>query len=193
MSHVLNVVEIFESIQGEGANTGLSCVFIRLAGCNQRCPFCDTEWCAGTEMSVRDILEYISKFSSDTIIWTGGEPTLQLTDEILDYFASYRNHIETNGSNPVPYGIDYVTVSPKVSPELLRDNFSYISEIRLAVAAGDAIPAIEDLPFAGNYYLSPIFDGDSLNKQNLDYCFKLIRENPKWKLSIQLHKLLKIR
>ena len=99
---ILNVVEIFKSIQGEGANAGRSAVFVRLACCNMSCWYCDTNWSESHEMSVSGILEEVNKLSSpddypnNLLIWTGGEPTLQLTDEILESFKDYYNCIETN-------------------------------------------------------------------------------------------------
>jgi 7-carboxy-7-deazaguanine synthase len=192
MNQILKVVEIFQSIQGEGANAGLSCVFIRLAGCNAACSFCDTEWKEGKDMSIREILEEVRKFNSTAIVWTGGEPMLQLDGDILGYFAEYKNCIETNGSYSVPEEIDYISVSPKFPERVIRSNFDFVDEIRYALAAGDPIPNMDKLPQANNYYLSPIFDGAELNQGNLEYCLNVIKENPKWKLSIQIHKLLKV-
>ena len=85
----LNVVEIFKSIQGEGANAGKAAVFVRLAGCNKSCWYCDTNWSVSTKMTVQEVLEQVIELSNPEeyphhlLIWTGGEPTLQLTDEIL--------------------------------------------------------------------------------------------------------------
>ena len=89
----INVVEIFRSIQGEGANVGTDATFIRLTGCNCNCSFCDTDYDKRTEYTVEALLKKVKKLGSKNIIWTGGEPTLQLTEEILDYFADYYNCI----------------------------------------------------------------------------------------------------
>ena len=79
----MKVIEIFESIQGEGGRRGQLSIFIRLADCNLNCSFCDTDWKGGEEMSIKEILQDIKHFKSRWIIWTGGEPTLQLTEEIV--------------------------------------------------------------------------------------------------------------
>jgi organic radical activating enzyme len=194
----LKVVEIFYSIQGEGANTGMPAIFIRLAGCNMNCWYCDTAWYRYTEMSVSDIQESIKQYHCNNIIWTGGEPTLQLTDEILSHFGGYYHCIETNGTNPVPSEIDYISCSPKVDPDVLKKNFQFIDEIRYPLSKGDSLPAIEELPSAKNYYVSPLFMGNEnermeLSQENLDYCMDYIKYNSGWKLSIQLHKLLNIK
>jgi len=186
----LKINEIFYSVQGEGANAGMPAVFVRLSGCNLKCKFCDTSHERYKEFDIAELEKRISKFKCRNIIWTGGEPTLQLTADILKYFVKYYNCIETNGSNPVPEGVDYITCSPKVGIEVLNLNFpAGVHEIRYPVGVDDAVPDIEMLPPAKYYYVSPI----DVIKENTDYCLKLIKRNPRWRLSVQIHKLLKIR
>jgi len=200
---VLNVVEIFRSIQGEGANAGKAATFIRLAGCNMNCWYCDTDWKQSKKMKVLEVLEELKQFSSadnhsnNLLVWTGGEPTLELTDEILELFQNYYNCIETNGTNPVPDKIDYISCSPKVSPEVLRKNFKRVNEFRYPIEAGDILPDISELPFADNYFISPIFLGEEKKRfqlidENIAYSINYIKNNPQWRLSLQLHKLLNI-
>ena len=203
LEKTLKIVEIFHSIQGEGANAGRSAVFVRLAGCNENCWFCDTDWSKYTEMKVGEVLEEVKKFVkpenySDTLlIWTGGEPTLQLTDAILEHFTEFYNCIETNGTNPVPSNIQYISCSPKVKPEILRKNFTRVNEFRYPVEAGDLLPEIAELPVADHYFISPLFVGDEKkrfekNNENISYSINYIKENPQWQLSLQIHKLLNI-
>ena len=193
----LQVVEIFHSIQGEGANTGMSAIFIRLAGCNKRCSFCDTDFDTYREYNLEEILQHIQKYKCRNIIWTGGEPTLQLTEEILSHFDGYYNCIETNGSRPVPKGIDYISCSPKVGLKQLNEVLTEVDEIRFACELRTQIPAIESLPKAKHYFLSPIFEGEPADKmqfsrQNLNKCLEEIHRDNRWRLSIQLHKFLQI-
>ena len=199
----LNVVEIFQSIQGEGANVGRSAIFIRLSGCNKACWYCDTDWSKGDSMSVSQILDEVKKYSksdeypNNLIIWTGGEPTLQLTNEVLDYFSEYYNCIETNGTNPVPSKIQYISCSPKVSPEILKVNFERVNELRYPISVGDLLPDISELPEADNYFVSPVFLGEEKRRfqqvdENVKYAIDFVSMNPKWRLSLQLHKLLNI-
>ena len=82
----LNVNEIFYSLQGEGGRTGQASIFIRLAKCNLTCSFCDTDFERGVKMTLDEVLREIGQYGCKWIIWTGGEPTLQLTDDIVAFF-----------------------------------------------------------------------------------------------------------
>lgn len=201
---VLKVVEIFHSVQGEGANTGKSAVFVRLSHCNKNCWFCDTDWSVGTEMTVTEVLAEVKSLSKpddyphNLLIWTGGEPTLQLTDEVLEHFSGYYNCIETNGTKPVPSLIQYISCSPKVSPEILRKNFKQVNEFRYPVGVGETLPDISELPPAGNYFVSPLFIGQEkkrfeISSENVEYCIEYVKNHPRWRLSLQTHKFLNIR
>jgi len=192
----MKVAEIFYSLQGEGANMGKPAIFIRLAGCNKDCWFCDTNWKNGIEMSIAEILQKIEKYPAKMIIWTGGEPTLQLSNEILHHFTHYYNCIETNGTNPVPSKIDYIACSPKVDVEILHKNFDFVNEFRFPYykEIENTLPKIADLPKANNYFLSPILFGNDIfakkNRENVISSIDFIKKNPQWRLSVQTHKLL---
>lgn len=190
----LTVNEIFYSLQGEGGRAGEASVFIRLSRCNLACGFCDTDFADGKEMSVQQILDEIGRFGCRWIIWTGGEPTLQLTDEIVAFFKSkgFMQAIETNGTRRVPVGIDYITCSPKQNFEKIKTIIPEVDELRFPVANGDELPEITILPKSKKYLLSPIFDGQRVIKQNVDYCVGYIKRNPRWALSLQIHKLIGI-
>lgn len=193
----LNVVEIFYSIQGEGGNVGKPAIFVRLAGCNENCWFCDTNWSQGVNMTIKEILNAVKLYPSNMIIWTGGEPTLQLTDEVLEHFPNYFHCIETNGTNPVPSKIDYIACSPKVSPSMLHQNFQFVDEFRYPLSVGEIPPSIDELPRAANYFVSPIFEGEekkrfSMSSENLHYCLDFVKQHPEWRLSVQLHKLIHV-
>jgi organic radical activating enzyme len=196
-TETLKVVEIFYSIQGEGANFGKAAIFVRLSDCNMRCWYCDTDWRRGTVMTLKEVKQAIQSYPCKMIIWTGGEPTLQLTDDILSFFDGYYHCIETNGTNKVPSGIDYISCSPKVSTETLRANFQAVDEFRYPIGSGDIPPLLSELPPATNYFVSPIFLGAEqerfdLNSENVNYCIDFVKQHPEWRLSMQMHKLLKI-
>ncbi|NDV78726.1 7-carboxy-7-deazaguanine synthase QueE [Dysgonomonas sp. 511] len=190
----LNVNEIFYSLQGEGGRMGEPSIFIRLTKCNLACSFCDTDFASGCDMALEEILNTIKAYPCKWIIWTGGEPTIQLRDEHLSFFKEngYWQAIETNGTRKVPSLIDYISCSPKQDYPGIKARIPKADEIRIPVAAGDDIPDISAFPEADNYYLSPIFDGNGINQQNVDYCVEFIKENPQWRLSLQIHKLIHI-
>lgn len=194
------IKEIFYSLQGEGINTGRAAIFVRLSKCNLRCSFCDTDFDDGAEMTLAEIHDAIKDYPSQFIIWTGGEPTLQLTEEDLAYFRvlGYEQAIETNGTRRPPRGLDYITCSPK--PEAMKrlhESFpNGVSEFRFPISAeGDLPPAIEDLPLAKAYLVSPIFVGEGMSELDapaLERCIAFVKANPRWRLSLQTHKLINI-
>ena len=189
----LKVKEIFYSLQGEGGRQGAASIFIRLSGCNLTCDFCDTDFSGGEEMSPEQILLYINQFPCRWIIWTGGEPTLQLTDECLLFFkrAGYRQAIESNGYNPLSKLLDYSVISPKGAVDYVKIINPRVNEVRLPVRLNDCIPPIEVLPKADHYFLSPIFtENPAETKANINYCIHQVKQNPKWRLSLQIHKLI---
>lgn len=203
INQLLTVRELFYSLQGEGARCGEPSVFIRLAHCNKNCWFCDTDWSWGEPRPIHDILEEIDQYRPfcNWIIWTGGEPTIQLTEHIVKVFrlAGWKQAIETNGTNPVPDGIDFISCSPKTGYQNLQQNFpNGVSEFRYVIQANDEVPDVSRLPKAQHYYLSPIFEGEEQKRfeykpENVSRCIELVKENPPWKLSLQTHKITGIR
>lgn len=187
------VNEIFYSLQGEGIRAGVASIFIRLAKCDLTCGFCDTEFESGKELSTFELYQKIRQFPCKEIVWTGGEPLLQLTEKEIAYFKGlgYYQCIETNGNNKPPSNIDFITLSPKVAEHVLEKNFSKVNEIKFVRHKGQlSVP--ETKIIADYYFLSPMFNGNQVDMENLNHCINLIKENPKWRLSIQLHKFLKI-
>lgn len=191
----LKVKEIFYSLQGEGGRQGEASIFIRLSGCNLKCDFCDTDFSGGEMLELTRILSVIRKFPCQWIIWTGGEPALQLTGETVAFFKreGYFQAIESNGHYPLPDMLDYTAVSPKGNPDYVRKINPAVDEIRLPVRKGDAIPDFERLPEAKYYFLSPVFTDDMLaTKENINYCVEQIKRLTGWRLSLQIHKLIAI-
>lgn len=193
MSLMIN--EIFYSLQGEGGRTGEASLFIRLSGCNLACGFCDTGFEFGKSMTLDEIHAEISPYPGRWIIWTGGEPTLQLNEETVAFFKDkgYRQAIETNGTRRVPAGIDYIACSPKKQFGKIRALIPEVDELRFPMAKGDPLPDVSILPRTKRYLLSPVFDGMNVIPENVDYCVELIKQNPQWGLSLQVHKLIGIR
>ncbi len=191
----LRVNEIFYSLQGEGARKGSPDIFIRLAHCNLTCSFCDTEFESFRELTVAKLLQECKQFPSKSIVFTGGEPLLQLTGEVVKAFkkAGYYLAVETNGTLTPPKGLDWITVSPKIAEHVLAQKFKgvHIHELKYVRNKSQGIP--KPTVEADYYYISPEFDGEYPNQANINHCIRLVKKHPQWKLSIQEHKLLKIR
>tara|TARA_R100000664_G_C2740887_1_gene129391 strand:+ start:839 stop:1438 length:600 start_codon:yes stop_codon:yes gene_type:complete len=195
----MKISEIFYSLQGEGARTGTPTIFIRTSGCKAKFACyklgirCDTEFESGKEMSIDEILQWIENNANDCkeITWTGGEPTDQLTEEIVKIFKDkgYYQAIETSGLNKVPEGIDFICISPKVAEHVIKKNFrdTIIDELRYVRHKGQDIP--QPMIKARHYWISPHSDGFTINGENLQHCINLTLKNPKWKLSVQNHKI----
>ncbi len=184
MKKTYKVNEIFYSLQGEGYYTGTPAVFLRFSGCNRRCAFCDTDFADGRMMDSNEIVAEISRFPARHLVVTGGEPTLQLDSELINAIKAARFfiQIETNGSNPVPTGVDWVTCSPKDAPWQI----GRIDELKIVYQGQDVEQIAELLP-AARHYLQPC---SGLNTaETIDY----ILSHPRWRLSLQTHKLIDIR
>jgi len=193
------VNEIFYSLQGEGVRAGTANLFLRLARCNIACTVeshgfdCDTEFESGRPLGAEEIVAELRALAPGCgwVVLTGGEPALQVDRELVDglHAAGYRLAIETNGSRELPPGIDWITVSPKVAEHAIRQRTAH--EVKYVRGHGQAIPAT--VVEAEHYLISPAFDGDQVDRRALDWCIRLVRENPGWRLSVQQHKLWQVR
>ena len=206
------VKEIFYTLQGEGANAGTPAVFCRFAGCNlwsgreqdragAACKFCDTEFVGtdgpgGGRFETADSLSEAIRAawpadagSSRFVVCTGGEPLLQLDDGLVEslHARGFRVAVETNGTQAVPRGVDWVCVSPKAGATLRVERGN---ELKLVFPQPGAEPErFERLQFE-NFFLQPM-DGPARaanTRLAVDYCLA----HPRWRLSLQIHKLVGI-
>ena len=213
----MRVNETFISLQGEGHFTGTPAFFLRLSGCNLRCPFCDTKHQSFSEMSEEEIVAEASRHLPRHIVITGGEPALQLTQSLVDklHQAGFFIQIETNGTLPLPKGIDWVTCSPKALKVLSNSQTLSnsplkgekpgkglkIDELKVLYKGEGDNPErlLESLPFGGDgrgprLYLQPLDTGnEEQNRIILCSCIDYILQHPRWRLSLQTHKLLDIK
>ena len=186
----IKVNEIFYSLQGEGRNTGRAAVFVRMSGCNRKCPFCDTDFEKFTEMTEQDIVNEARKYPARFVVLTGGEPGLQVTDTLIDllHSADFTVAIETNGSVALPDNIDWVTVSPKGG--------------EIKVTRADELKVVFDgIHDPGTWgknkglylNLQPCDTGNTeRNREVTRQCVEYIKKHPQWHLSLQTHKLIHI-
>lgn len=194
----MRVNEIFHSLQGEGHFTGMPAIFVRLSGCNLKCDFCDTDHQPYSEMTEESIVARVSAYNATHVVITGGEPTMQLTATLVEmlHAAGKYVQIETNGTIPLDddllNGIDWITCSPKYgkTPKIQR-----IDELKVIYDYRDTT-AIEKLDTvnASQYYLQPCDrEEPEYNAANVESCVAYILEHPKWRLSLQTHKILSIK
>jgi len=199
----MRVNETFLSLQGEGYFTGTPAFFLRLSGCNLQCPFCDTQHQSFTEMSEEEIVLEACRHKPRHIVITGGEPALQLTKTLVDklHEAGFFIQVETNGTLPLPEGIDWVTCSPKsLTPTLSKgEGATTIDELKVLFMGDGTDPEASLLGgrFGGRparLYLQPLDTGDEeRNRIILRDTIAYIMQHPKWSLSLQTHKLLGIK
>ena len=175
--------EIFYSLQGEGFHTGTPAVFIRFSGCNLKCSFCDTLHESGVMMSDEEIIQEIEKYPARMVVLTGGEPSLWIDKTFIDLLHSAGKYvcIETNGTRLLPENIDWVTCSPKIGAKVVKQR---MDEVKV-VYEGQDVALYESL-VADHYFLQPC---SCKNTQETVAC---VMKHPKWRLSLQTHKLIAI-
>jgi len=209
-----SVKEIYFTLQGEGTNTGRAAVFCRFAGCNlwtgheedraeAVCNFCDTDF-VGTDgpgggrfSSAIELAEAVSsnwRAPSSArvlplVVCTGGEPLLQLDEELVTAFhnVNFEVAIETNGTKLPPPGIDWICVSPKAGADLVLNSGH---ELKLIFPQQGAEPELFDKLDFQHFFLQPM-DGPARNL-NTQFAIEYCLEHPQWRLSLQTHKLLGI-
>lgn len=198
MKKTYRINEIFYSLQGEGRYTGRAAVFIRFSGCNLRCPFCDTDFREYREMTLGEIIAKAGRWKDcGFVVLTGGEPSLQVDGRLVKalHDAGFYVAIETNGTRPLPEGIDWVTLSPKNcfvehAPALALQK---IDEVKV-VFDGVHDPKQYAGICQGHYLnLQPCDTGNAVRNQEVTRkCVEYIKHHPQWRLSLQTHKLIHI-
>ena len=188
----MRINEIFYSLQGEGHFTGTAAIFVRFSGCNLRCPFCDTEHETFREMTPEEILMETKRYPARHIVLTGGEPSMQITPDLIDLLhrENYFIQVETNGTFPLPENIDWITCSPKSLPLVL----DRVDELKV-VYTGDSsiVEKYSSAVEVGERRLQPCDTGDAArNASLLEETIGYIKNHPRWRLSLQTHKLLRI-
>jgi 7-carboxy-7-deazaguanine synthase (Cx14CxxC type) len=209
-----SVKEVFYTLQGEGAQSGRAAVFCRFAGCNlwsgreedranAICKFCDTDFIGTdgadggkfeTEGALADRIEQTWHSASSSgrkfVVFTGGEPLLQLDRPLIDavHARGFEIAVETNGTVSAPRGLDWICVSPKAGTKLAQITGD---ELKLVFPQANARPEeFQTLAFR-HFFLQPM---DGLHrKENTEEALRYCLGNPLWRLSLQTHKLVGIR
>jgi len=205
------VKEIFYTLQGEGANAGRAAVFCRFSGCNlwsgreedrsrAVCQFCDTDFVGtgpdgGRFATPDELADSVARAwrgddEARLVVCTGGEPLLQLDEQLIDklHDRGFTVAIETNGTRRAPATIDWICVSPKAGAQLVQRSGS---ELKLVYPQSGAPPEeFEGLSF-DHFFLQPMDGPETAANTRLaiDYCMS----HPRWRLSVQSHKILGLR
>jgi 7-carboxy-7-deazaguanine synthase len=206
------VKEIFYTLQGEGMNAGRAAVFCRFSGCNlwsgregdreqAVCRFCDTDF-VGTDgegggkfSSAQELADAVAQHWPENfggqrfVVCTGGEPLLQLDAPLIEALHQHNFWIavETNGTIPVPNGIDWICVSPKSAAEL---SVKCGDELKVVFPQETNPNEYLDLQF-NHFFIQPMDGPDSA--ASLKAAIQFCGDNPSWRLSLQTHKLIGIR
>ena len=205
------IKEIYFTQQGEGSNTGRDFVFVRFSGCNlwsgkeknrksAICQFCDTDFYGtdginGGVYSARQLIEkikslWVSRDDNIAVVLTGGEPLLQVNDKLVAALKQEQIYIavETNGTLDAPDHIDWICMSPKANTEI---KLKKGNEIKVIFPQESLDPEKFSLFDFSEFYLQPM--DSNKYQENLNATITYCQKNPKWKLSLQTHKILGIR
>lgn len=205
------IKEIYFTQQGEGSNTGRDFVFVRFSGCNlwsgkeknrksAICQFCDTDFYGtdginGGVYSAKQLIEkikslWVSRDDNIAVVLTGGEPLLQVNDELVAALKQEQIYIavETNGTLDAPDHIDWICMSPKANTEI---KLKKGDEIKVIFPQESLDPEKFSLFDFSEFYLQPM--DSNKYQENLNATITYCQKNPKWKLSLQTHKILGIR
>ena len=201
--HILKITEIFPSIAGEGLRSGEPTIFVRLAGCNLKCTFCDTKysWQGGQEYTEEKVIKTLrriqKRFSTDWVCLTGGEPLLQDVEPLVRKLRKegFKIHIETNGTVYRSFGVDWLTLSPKPHDyEFAHEFTAKANEVKLVVSKELTLDVIlglrEKFPVTTPILLQP----QSNRKWSMEMGIKLLKQAlnlglKNIKISVQIHKI----
>ena len=199
LEYEYNIVEIFYSVQGEGAKSGIPHVFVRFGKCNLACEWCDTDFNTYEKMTVEMILERVLAFKCNNVIYTGGEPLLNDLWPLSRELKKHQIHLscESNGTVKVPEGLlDWICISPK-DQEYPNVSIKQRSGDELkCVYVGQDLRMYDDLKQGFDYlFLQPCYiESESVewNGKNFAMTESVVKNNPEWRLSLQTHKWMQI-
>ena len=193
-------MEAFYTIQGEGFYQGHAAYFVRLGGCDVGCVWCDVKesWDAEAhpKLSIKEIVDEAKQFEGRLVVITGGEPLMHDTTALTNAFknAGFATNIETSGSSPLSGEWDWICLSPKKFKEPLLEVCEKANELKIVVYNKSDFEWAEKyaaiVPSNCQLYLQPEWSKiDSM----IDGIISYIQQNPKWQLSLQLHKYIGVR
>lgn len=195
----LPVVESFYSIQGEGMNTGKAAWFIRLGGCDVRCPWCDSKnsWDTGhhPHKSISEIIAPIAASPAANVVITGGEPLMHDLSILCSALksAGYNIFLETSGTHPLSGAFDWICVSPKKHFPPLKEVIKKADELKVVISSADSTAWAEEMRKSVKsscaLLLQPEWDR---RESTLPIIIEYVKAHPEWRVSQQTHKYMNI-
>lgn len=195
----LPVMEQFYTIQGEGFHQGKAAYFIRLAGCDVGCTWCDVKesWDADEHeiVPIQRLKDVLKKSKTEIVVITGGEPTMYNLEALTQMVQSLgkKTHLETSGAYPITGSWDWICLSPKRFKKALKDNLTKAHELKVIIAHKN------DFRFAQNYakqmnaecklYLQPEW---SIAEDMMPEIISFVKDNPNFQISLQVHKFINV-
>ena len=193
------IVETFHSVQGEGAWTGVNAFFIRLGGCDVRCPWCDTKQSWNSQRhpqrKITNLAQEAKAANPAIVVITGGEPLMHdlnpLTEEL--HCLGMRVNLETSGAHPFSGHFDWVTFSPKRFKPPHESIYKHVDELKIVVVDTEDLQWAEEqaakIPPQAVKYLQPEWN----TPQSQELVFEYVLEHPEWRISLQTHKFLRVK
>ncbi|MEX0945047.1 MAG: 7-carboxy-7-deazaguanine synthase QueE [Balneolaceae bacterium] len=192
------LMEDFYTIQGEGVHAGKAAYFIRLAGCDVQCWWCDVKdsWDESIHPRVKtiDLIDRVKDSGAEMVVITGGEPLLHNLEALTFRLKQegLKVHIETSGSSPLSGHLDWITLSPKRFKKPLDEIFLYVDELKVVVLTNKDIEWAElnagKCPDSAKLLLQPEWD----TPKSIELIVNYVKEHPKWGISLQTHKFLNV-
>ena len=199
LEYEYDIVEIFHSVQGEGAKSGIPHVFVRFGKCNLACEWCDTDFNTYEKMTVEMIVERVLAFKCNNVIYTGGEPLLNDLWPLSRELKKHDIHLscESNGTVKIPEGLlDWVCISPKDQEYPNVSIKQRTGDELKCVYVGQDLGMYEELKQGFDYlFLQPCYietESVEWNGKNFAMTESVVKNNPEWRLSLQTHKWMQI-
>lgn len=195
----LPVVETFHSVQGEGFWTGTSAFFIRLAGCDVGCPWCDTKhsWPMNRhpQRSLNELIDEAKASTPAMVVITGGEPLMHNLDALTLalHRADLRVHLETSGSHPLSGQFDWISLSPKRYKPPLEDVYSSVSELKVVISDPLDIAWAESVEQKISPEVVKLLQPQWNSEDGQRIVFEYVLSHPEWRVGLQTHKFLGVR
>lgn len=193
------IVETFHSVQGEGLWTGTNAFFIRLAGCDVGCPWCDTKisWSPkphGT-VAVDELVQQVKAVQPFMVVITGGEPLMHdlapLTQTLKQ--AGLRLHLETSGAHPLSGQFDWISLSPKRFKPPQPDIYAHAHELKVVIANPEDLVWAEEQAALVSEPTAKLLQPEWTSDQSTQLVFDYVKQHPNWRISLQTHKFLGVR